>query len=322
MKAVVIDEFGGPGVLQYRDIGIPEVGPGQVLVKVHAAGVNPADWKMREGYLAQAFIHQFPLVPGWEMAGTVERVGEQVTGFTVGARVYCYNRLDVIQHGTYAEYSLANADMLAPMPANLDYATAATIPLTALTAWQVLVDFANLKEQETVLIKAGAGGVGGFAIQIAKYIGAKVCTTASKHNHDYLRSLGADSVIDYRTEDVSRGVHQFAADGVDVVFDCTGSEDVRVNFDYVKKGLGRVATINGLLDTVPLLEQCGLSYDVKAGLVFVEPNGKQLEEITRLIEQEKIKPLPVETYPLEQCHAALQKSEEGHVRGKLALIID
>jgi NADPH:quinone reductase-like Zn-dependent oxidoreductase len=322
MKAVVLEEFGGPQVLQHKEIAIPAMGPGQALVKVHATGVNPADWKMREGYLAQAFTHQFPVVPGWEMAGTIENIDDKVSGFSVGDKIYCYNRLDVIQHGTFAEYSLANVNMLAAMPGNIDYATASTIPLTALTAWQVLVEVADLKVDETVLITAGAGGVGGFAIQIAKYIGAKVCATASEHNHEYLRSLGADAVIDYRTEDIDKAVHDFSVDGVDVVFDCTGSEDVRINFDYVRKSSGRVVTINGLLDTVPVLDECGKLYRVKSSLHFVEPNGEQLSKITKLIESGKILPLPVETYPLEQVNTALQLSQEGHVRGKLALIID
>lgn len=322
MRAVVLEKFGGPEVLQYKDIAIPTMGPGQVLVKVHASGVNPADWKMREGYLAQAFTHQFPVVPGWEMAGTIEDIDDKSSGFAIGDKIYCYNRLEVVQHGTFAEYSLADVQMLAAMPANLDYATASTVPLTSLTAWQVLVEIANLKADETVLITAGAGGVGGFAIQIAKHIGAKVCTTASKQNHEYLRSLGADKVIDYRTEDITKAVHDFSVDGVDVVFDCTGSEDVRINFEYIKKDSGRVVTINGLLDTVPVLEECGKLHGVKAALHFVEPSGEQLAKITKLIESGEIKPLPVETHPLAQVNAALQLSQEGHVRGKLALIID
>lgn len=319
MKAIVLEEFGGPDVLEYKDIAAPSPAAGQVLVKVHAAGVNPADWKMREGYLAQAFTHQLPVIPGWEMAGTVDSVGDGVSTFQPGDPVYSYNRMDVVQYGTFAEYSLANADMLAPMPTNLDYPTAATIPLTSLTAWQALIDFAGLGQGESVFIAAGAGGVGGFAIQIAKHTGARVCSSASAHKHDYLRSLGADAVIDYQAEDIAAGIKQFAEQGVDVVFDCTGSDDVSINFDYVKKGSGRVVTINGLLDTVPKLEECGAQFGVKAGLIFVEPNGQQLENITRLLEQQILKPLPVEVFPLQNARQALEKSQAGHVKGKLAL---
>ena len=319
MKAIVLEEFGGPDVIEYKDIAAPIPGTGQVLVKVHAAGVNPADWKMREGYLAQAFTHQLPVIPGWEMAGTVESVGEQVSSFQQGDKVFTYNRMDVVQYGTFAEYSIANADMLAPMPTNLDYATASTVPLTSLTAWQALVDFAGLKAGESVLITAGAGGVGGFAIQIAKYLGARVLTTASNHNHEYLKSLGADVMVDYRTEDIVTRIHEVEEEGVDVVFDCTGSADVAVNFAYVKRGAGRVVTINGLLDTVPLLDEYGESHNVKAGLMFVEPNGEQLTKIGQLMEQGKIDPLPVEVFPLENAKEALALSEAGHVKGKLAL---
>lgn len=321
MKAIVLDEFGGPEVLQYRDIPLPPYGESEVLIKVYAAGVNPADWKMREGWLAQAFTHQLPVVPGWELAGTIEAMGDGVSGLQIGTPVYAYNRLDVVQYGSFAEYSIADASMVAALPANLDYTTAATIPLTALTAWQALVDFTALKDRESVLICAGAGGVGGYAIQIARHLGARVSTTASSHNHDYVKSLGANLAIDYRTADIAEAVAQFSPNGVDVVFDCTGSENVGVNFDYVKKTSGRVVTINGLLDTVPVLEELGKRDGVKAGLMFVEPDGKQLAEITRLLEQEILKPLPVQSFPLEQASEALALSEAGHVRGKLALII-
>ncbi len=257
MKAIVLNEFGGPDVLHYRDMPMPPYGDTEVLIKVHAAGVNPADWKMREGWLAQAFTHQLPVVPGWDLAGTVEAVGSKVTGIEIGSAVYAYNRLAVVQHGSFAEYSIADISMVAPLPANLDFVTASTIPLTVLTAWQALVDYCALQKGESVLITAGAGGVGGFAIQIARHLGARVCTTASAHNHDYVQQLGAELAIDYRTENIAEAVSQFASGGVDVVFDCSGSENVALNFDYVKRQSGRIVTINGLLDTVPTLEKMG-----------------------------------------------------------------
>ncbi len=321
MKAIVLDEFGGPDVIHYRDMPMPPYGDTEVLIKVHAAGVNPADWKMREGWLAQAFTHQLPVVPGWDLAGTIEAVGSEVKGPEPGTAVYAYNRLAIVQHGSFAEYSIADASMVAPLPANLDFVTASTIPLTVLTAWQALIDFCSLKSGESVLITAGAGGVGGFAIQIARHLGARVCTTASSHNHDYVRDLGADLAIDYRTEDIAAAVSGFSDGGVDVVFDCSGSENVALNFDYIKKGSGRIVTINGLLDTVPTLEKLGQEHGVKAGLMFVEPNGTQLAEISSLLEQGDLQPLPVQVFPLEQAGEALALSEAGHVRGKLALQI-
>lgn len=322
MKAVVIDAYGGPEVLNVREVAVPEITKDQVLVKVKAAGVNPADWKIREGYLAEAFPHQLPLTPGWEMAGIVEAVGSKVSSFKPGDEVYGYVRLQTVQYGAYAEFAPADAYMLAAKPADLSFSDAATIPLTVLTAWQGVVDFAAIQAGESVFVTAGAGGVGGFAIQIAKLLGARVCAAASVHNHDYLLSLGADHVIDYRHDDIKASIHEFAAEGVDLVFDCTGRKDVAINFDYVRRKHGRVVTINGLLHTVPELEKNAALHDVAAKLVVVEPNGEQLAKISHLIETGQIRPLPVETFPLHQVRAAMRKSEDGHVRGKLALIID
>ncbi len=322
MKAIVIDEFGGPEVLTYRDHPVPDINENQVLIKVKASGVNPADWKIREGYVAELFPHQLPLVLGWDMAGVVDSIGKNVTTFAAGDEVYCFPRLPTVQHGTYAEFAPADSDMLARKPANLSFAEASTIPLVSLTAWQALVDFGELKADQTLFVEAGAGGVGGMAIQIAKHLGARVCATASARNHEYLKTLGADHVIDYQNDDIEASVKFFSKEGVDLVFDCTGRENVAINFDYVRKPGGRVATINGLVHTIPELERNEELHKVRAKLVVVEPRGEQLEEITKLIESGQLKALPVESYPLQQAKAALSKSQEGHVQGKLALIID
>jgi NADPH:quinone reductase len=321
MKAIVIDEFGGADVLNYREHPVPEINDDQVLVNVKAAGVNPADWKIREGYVAQLFPHQLPLVLGWDMAGVVDSVGKNVTAFDVGDEVYSFPRLPTVQHGTYAEFAPVDSNMLARKPANLSFAEAATMPLVTLTAWQALVEFGELKAGQSLFVEAGAGGVGGMAIQIAKYLGARVCATASAGNHEYLKSLGADHVIDYHQDDVAASLRSFSEGGVDLVFDCTGREDVAINFDYVRKPGGRVATINGLVHTIPELERNAELYKVEARLVVVEPKGEQLAELSTLFENGALKPLPLETFPLKDAKLALQKSEEGHVRGKLALII-
>ncbi|NKB37479.1 MAG: zinc-binding dehydrogenase [Gammaproteobacteria bacterium] len=322
MKAIVIDEFGGPDVLNYREHPVPEFGDDQVLIRVKAAGVNPADWKIREGYVAQLFPHQLPLVLGWDMAGVIDSVGKNISSFKPGDEVYCFPRLPTVQHGTYAEFAPADSDMLATKPENLSFEQSATLPLVTLTAWQALVDFGELQAGQSLFVSAGAGGVGGMAIQIAKHLGARVCTTASAGNHDYLRELGADHIIDYNNENIDESVKAFQKDGVDLVFDCTGSEDVVINFNYVRKPGGRVATINGLVHTIPELEKNAELHNVTAKLVVVEPRGAQLGKLTKLFEREALRPLPVESYPLEDAGLALQKSEEGHVRGKLALIID
>ena len=319
MKAVYIDEFGGPEVVKTGDLPVPEIQPDQLLIKVAAAGVNPVDWKIREGYLAAALTHKLPVILGWDMAGTIKAVGEDVQGFGVGDEIYCYNRMETIQQGTFAEYGIAPASAVARIPNDMDFDTAATIPLVSLTAWQGLIDIARLQAGETVFVDNGSGGVGGFAIQIAKSIGAKVIATAGGKNHDYLKSIGADAVIDYQNANIGNAIREYARDGVDVVLDCTGTEEVEPLFGYVRKGTGRVVTINGLEQSIAVLESCAAEYDVMARMFHVESDGVALTRIAELIEQAKIRPLPVETYRLDEAVTALQKSQEGHVRGKLAL---
>jgi NADPH2:quinone reductase len=321
MKAVYIDEFGGPEVVKTGDLPVPEVKSDQILIKVAAAGVNPVDWKIREGYLANAFDHSMPVVLGWDMAGTIETVGEDVQGFGAGDEIYCFNRMDTIQHGTFAEYSIGNADAVARIPNQMDFYTAATIPLASLTAWQGLVDIASLAAGETLFVDNGSGGVGGFAIQIAKTIGAKVIATAGSKNHDYLKSIGADAVVDYQSTDIQKAIREFASDGVDVVFDCTGREQVEPIFGCVKRGTGRVVTINGLEQSIPVLESCAAKYDVLARMFHVEGDGEALTRVAELIEQGMIRPLPIEAYSLDDAVTALQRSQEGHVRGKLVLSV-
>jgi NADPH2:quinone reductase len=320
MKAVSIDKFGGVDELKFTDVPIPDIGIGQVLVRVSYAGVNPVDWKIREGYLEKLFPHAFPLIPGWDMSGVIEAVDKSVTEFKPGDKVYSHIQPRPIQYGTYAEFTPADASAVSHMPSNLDFAEAASIPLAMLTAWQALVEIAELKKGENILVCAGAGGVGGFAIQIAKYIGANVLTTASASNHDYVQTLGADIAIDYNAEDINAEIYKFVNNGVDVVFDCTGVSDVEENISYVRKGGGgRYITICGQPDVVPTLESLGSEFQINAELVFVKPNGKTLQEITKLIEEGHLKPLPIEEYSLKEAEKAQIKSAGGHVRGKLVI---
>jgi NADPH2:quinone reductase len=249
-------------------------------------------------------------------------VDNSVTEFKPGDKVYSHIQPKPIQYGTYAEFAPADVSALSPIPSNLDFAEAASIPLAMLTAWQALVEIAELKKGENILVCAGSGGVGGFAIQIANYIGANVLTTASASNHDYVQALGADIAIDYNTEDISAVVHRHANDGVDVVFDCTGVTDVEENISYVRKGGGgRYLTICGQPDVVPIMESLGSKFQINTELVFVTPNGKTLQGLTKLIEESHLKPLPIEEYSLKEAKTAQIKSAEGHVRGKLVLRI-
>ena len=320
MKAVSIDKFGGVDELKFTDVPIPDIGIGQVLVRVSYAGVNPVDWKIREGYLEKLFPHAFPLIPGWDMSGVIEAMDKSVTEFKPGDKVYSHIQPQPIQYGTYAEFTPADASAVSHMPSNLDFAEAASIPLAMLTAWQALVEIAELKKGENILVCAGAGGVGGFAIQIAKYIGANVLTTASASNHDYVQTLGADIAIDYNAEDINAEIYKFVNNGVDVVFDCTGVTDVEENISYVRKGGGgRYITICGQPDVMPALESLGSEFQINAELVFVKPNGQTLQGITKLIEEGHLKPLPVEEYSLKEAKTAQIKSAEGHVRGKLVV---
>ncbi|WP_142847734.1 NADP-dependent oxidoreductase [Telmatospirillum sp. J64-1] len=315
MRAIVFDEFGGPEKLRLADIPTPMPQPNEVLIKLSCTSVNPVDWKVRKGLLNDRFPHAFPLIPGWDAAGTVAALGADVTDFVEGDKVYAYCRKPLIQWGTYAEYVTMAADMVAPMPANCDFAQAATVPLVGLTSWQCLFDAASLKGGQSVLIHAGAGGVGGYAIQFAKAAGARVITTASAANHDYVRELGADAVIDYRSENVAERVRAWAPEGVDVVFDTMGGDIQREGYTLLRKGGTLVSII-----TPPVPEEAE-AHGVHGAYVFVEPNGRQLREIARLIETGQVKPPVYEEMPLEQAAEAQKRNETGHGRGKIVLRI-
>ncbi|MGH8611429.1 MAG: NADP-dependent oxidoreductase [Gammaproteobacteria bacterium] len=197
MKAVRIHTYGGPDVLKYEEVPRPSPGAGEVLIRVRAAGVNPVDWKIREGYLKGRVDHSLPLVLGWDLSGVVEATGPGVTRLKAGDEVY--SRPDITRDGAYAEYIVVRETEVALKPKSIDHIQAAAIPLAALTAWQSLFDAAGLSAGQTVLIHAAAGGVGSFAVQLTNWKGAHVIGTASKRNQDFVRNLGADETIDYQT---------------------------------------------------------------------------------------------------------------------------
>jgi NADPH:quinone reductase-like Zn-dependent oxidoreductase len=315
MKAIVIHEFGGSDQLTLTDVPTPAPAPGEVLIQTRFAAVNPVDWKIREGYLKGMFPHGFPLIPGWDAAGVVQAVGEGVSDLSVGDAVYAYCRKPEVQWGTYAEYVTFPAEHVAPKPVDIGFAEAAAMPLASLTAWQSLVGFAELKKGETVLIHAGAGGVGSYAIQFARHLGARVITTASAGNHAYVTSLGAEVVVDYRKDDFVAVVGDLHPKGVDVVFDLIGNESQPRNYEILKKG-GRLVSIVSAPDQA-LAEAAG----VRAGFVFVSPRGDHLREIAALVNAGAVRPPPVKVFPLSDASAAQDESEGGHVRGKLVLEI-
>jgi NADPH2:quinone reductase len=313
MKAMVIDGFGSAARLHTVDLPVPKPAADEVLIRVVCAGVNPVDWKIREGLLDEMFPHRFPLIPGWEAAGVVAAVGTGVRDVKVGDAVYTYLRKMLVQWGAYAEYVTMAAEAVAPKPATASFAEAAGVPLAGLTAWQSLFDAGRLNAGQSVLVHAAAGGTGGFAVQFAKNAGATVLATASAANHDYVRSLGADHVIDYTRDDFVHRVKEITGDGVDLAFVTVGG-DVLHNSYRAVKAKGAVVSI---VDAPA--PEAGDRYDLHVSFVFVEANGGQLREIAALIDGGRVRPLPVRELALEEAAAAQEMSRAGHVRGKLVL---
>lgn len=304
-KAVRIHTYGNRDVLGYEDAPLPLVGVDDVLVKVHAASVNPVDWKIREGYLKDFISHSFPLVLGWDFAGEIVALGANVTGWKVGDAVY--SRPDIGRDGSYAEYIAVRASEIARKPETINWQQAAAVPLTALTAWQSLYDLANLQAGERVLIHAGAGGVGTFAIQLAKLRGAYVYATSSARNIEFLKNLGADEVIDYQQQDFSQ------LRDLDVVFDTKGKDVLDASWKTLKKG-GRLVSISAVPDA-NTAEELG----VTPFFCFVQPNAQQLNELARLIDSKKLEIVIDSVFALKDVKSAHEKSESGRARGKIVI---
>jgi NADPH:quinone reductase-like Zn-dependent oxidoreductase len=306
MKAVVAREYGGPSVLKIENVPVPQPKENEVLVRVMASGVNPADPLIVSGVYAKEFGTHLPLVPGYDMAGVVEKTGTDVKRLKVGDPVYAY----LLWGGGWAEYCISNESEAALKPKSLSYIEAAAVPLAALTAWQALVDTAQLSTGQTVLIHGGSGGVGSFAIQIAKAKGARVIATASTLNQDLLKELGADVAIDYtktRFEDVAKEV--------DVVLDTVGRDTLARSYGVVKKG-GIITTIRGGLDQAEL-EKRG----IRGVPIASHPNADELASITQLIEEKKIRPIVSQVLPLSEAVKADEQAETHHTRGKIVLKI-
>jgi NADPH2:quinone reductase len=315
MKAIAISEFGGWDKLQLIDLPAPKVKEAEILVQVKAAGVNPVDWKIREGYLKDLFTHEFPVILGWDAAGIVEQTGPKVTRFKEGDEIFAYCRKPTVHGGSYAEYIVLEEEHAAVKPKNISFEEAASIPLAALTAYQSLFDAAKLQPGETILIHAAAGGVGGFGVQLAKDNGAVVWATASDRNKEYVLTLGASQVVDYNREDFRKVIRSRYPDGVDVVFDCVGGEVLRQSSEIVKVG-GRLVTI---VDDPTDLARA----DIHKEFVFVAPNSTQLTELARMIEQGRLKTHLSQIFPfgLEEARKAHRLSESGHSRGKMVLVL-
>jgi NADPH:quinone reductase-like Zn-dependent oxidoreductase len=306
MKAIVVHEYGGPEVLKYEEVPRPEPKEDQVLVRVIAAGVNPVDAMIRSGMFAKYEKDLFPMTPGADIAGVVEKVGSKITKFKAGDPVFAYVSLK--GGGGYAEYALATERDMATKPKWLSYVEAAAVPIVALTAWQALIDTAKLRAGQAVLIHGGSGGVGSFAIQIAKARGAKVIATASTANQDLLKELGADVAIDYtkqKFEDIAKDV--------DVVLDSVGKDTLARSYGVVKKG-GFIVSIVGRPDPGELEK-----HGIHGASISVEPNADDLAEIGKLIDEKKIKVIVSQTFPLSDATKAQEQVATGHTRGKIVL---
>ncbi len=307
MKAIVINEYGDESVLNYTDVERLEAKEGEVLVKVYAAAVNPADWKIRDG-MGESFGFKLPLILGGDIAGIVEAVGVDVENFKQGDAVYGMTVSSL--SGGYAEYAVAKADAIAPKPESINFEEAAAIPIAALTAWQAIFDLANLSSGQRILITGASGGVGSMAVQLAKAKGAFVVGTASSKNEQYVRDLGADEFVDYTQQSFEAVVKD-----VDVVFDTVGGDTQERAFQTLKKG--------GFLVTSAQApsEEKAKEFGVEAAFVFCKPNAQQLAEINRLIEKGKLK-IHIETVlPLAEVKKAHQLSQSGRTRGKIVLQI-
>ena len=310
MKASYIEEFGDPDTVKTGELDRPEPGEGEVLVRVKSAGVNPVDSAIVRGMLKDAIPSKFPLIPGWDVAGVVEERGYAARRFSEGDKVYAYARRPVIQHGTFAEYIALPESYLARSPEKLTQEEAGGVPLTGLTAWQSLFDAGNLKKGDVILILGASGGVGTFAVQFAKWKGARVIGVASQKNHDYLKELGADDTVDYKENHVGDAVEKIVPAGVDVIFDCSRGEALKQSMNTLIKN-GRLVSITN--------RNPDRRVDIRFEYVFVEPNARQLEQISELADNGYVKAPVSRAFRLEEAGRALQEIESLHTRGKMVI---
>ncbi len=321
MRAMVIDRFGGAGELRWAEVPMPAPGPGEVLIKVAYAGVNPADWKCREGWLAPFFQYRFPFVLGFDMAGRIAGVGEGVSDHAVGDRVVAYSNQGRGEWGSYAEYATASIDAVGRLPPGLGYAEAAAIPTAGITAWEGLFEAGQLKAGQKLLVHGGAGGVGSYAIQLARHAGAEVAATCGPDNLDYVRSLGAALAIDYRAGKVGAALAQWAPQGVDLILDAVGQGSLPQAADMVRRG-GIIAPIATLIAD----EKPHDARHAAEGEVRIVPtmsnyarSGAQLRQLVALCGAAALRPPPLSILPLQQAAEAHRRVQSGHVRGKIVL---
>lgn len=314
MQAIAFTRYGSADVLQPLTLPIPTPAPDGVLVRTAAAGINPADWRLRSGQFRRVIRLRLPFVPGSDIAGVVAAVGPAVTRFRPGDRVYAM--LPVATAGGYAEYAAVPERDLALAPPALTLSEAAAVPLAGLTALQALRDQARLQAGEHVLIYGASGGVGTFAIQVAKALGARVTAVCSGRNAGLARELGADEVRDYRQEEVTAGPASY-----DLVFDAVNGHSYRAWRRALRPG-GRLVTVNPLLENRVFRWLGARVAGYRVGGLLVRPSGADLEELAGLVAAGKVRPVLDQTFPLTEAAAAQEYSATERARGKLVLVVD
>jgi NADPH:quinone reductase-like Zn-dependent oxidoreductase len=330
MKAFVLERYGKKSALQSAELPVPALRDDEVLVEVHAAGVNLLDSKIRDGEFKLILPYRLPLILGHDVAGVVVKVGPRVRQFKPGDEVYA--RVDDFRIGTFAEFVPVKEASLAFKPANLSMVEAASIPLVGLTAWQALVEKAGLKKGQKVFIQAGSGGVGTFAIQLARHLGATVATTTSSGNTALVKGLGADVVVDYRTQDFEAALHDY-----DVVLHSQDGPTLAKSLRVLQAGgqlisisgppdpaFGQEIAASGFLRLVMRLLSAGVRRKAKSrglgyAFLFMRANGAQLQEITRLIEAGAIRPVVDQVFPFEATNEALAYVQAGRAKGKVVI---
>ncbi|MGE7988620.1 NADP-dependent oxidoreductase [Lysinibacillus fusiformis] len=331
MKAMVIDKY-GKAPMRLTDVPTPNIGEYEILAEIHAASINPIDFKIRDGKAKLLIKYEMPLILGNDFSGVVVKVGAKVRRFKVGDEIYARPRKSKI--GTFAEFIAIHEDDIALKPKNLSFEEAASIPLVGLTSYQALHDIMQLQTGQKVLIHAGSGGVGTFAIQLAKLMGATVATTASEAGANLVTTLGADEVINYKTEKFEELLENY-----DAVFDTLGGTSLEKSFEIIKRG-GKIVSVSGLPNArfakeygsgfLKRLLFSAASYkltalekkhDVQYSFLFMKPSGEQLRMIADYIESGKIKPVIDRIFPFEEAQQAMEYAESGRAKGKIIVKI-
>ncbi|NKB34418.1 MAG: zinc-binding dehydrogenase [Pseudomonadales bacterium] len=309
MQAVQMHAFGEPEVLEVHELLVPSPAADEILIRVHAAAINPVDTSIRAGRATGLSGAALPYVPGFDVSGVVTRVGSSASAFNVGDEVFAM--LSLRRGGGYAEYAIVKNHEAALKPESASHDEAASIPLVALTAWQALFDTANLQAGQTVLVHAGAGGVGSVAVQLAKWRGARIIATASDYNHDFLREIGVDVAVDYRTQRFEDFV-----DEVDVVLDPIGGDTQVRSIAILKEG-GSLVSIVGLTP-----EGQNTQRNVNVTSILVEPNGEQLQHIADLIDEGHVQPIVSYRFPIDAAPQSHEQSQTRRTRGNIILNLD